>query len=1232
VGLVRLPLSMSLDSGQHSGHARKGAVLVLGMHRSGTSSVAGALVSLGGAAPLHLLPPLPDNNEKGFWESSVLMELNDEILTAGGSNWRDWRAFTLGRIDSNAAVALRARAKTTLASEFGDAGLPIVKDPRMCRLMRFWAPVFDEAEWSVRAVLPIRSPLEVAWSLHRRDGLSVSWACLLWLRHVLDAEAETRAIPRVVLDWTRFLGDRRGTMARVAKELELTWPNEGESAFADLDELVSPGMRHHTATEADLRGHPAISDLILETSSAMLELVDDPRNGSVLRRLDDLRARFDEAAAIFGQATRELEENLHNAQAWGVGQNTLAAQHAAERNAFGAQLAAERGAVTELVVERDALSAERDALSAERDALSAERDALSAERDALSAERNDLALQLSAAKSEVDVVSGRVLAANEQIARAEATIAHISGQYLKKNHAARQSGLRSSWRSRLLRSSSANGEALKAIHDSVFFDERYYLETNPDVRERGLDAASHYLVFGGTEGRDPGPYFSTAAYLKRHSDVADAGLNPLLHYETNGRRENRGLLPYSATSGSAAPDGPTTLTSSPQSSNDAVNLQSTPPAPWQPRDPFRAANGGMRRVCIFSFYDPHGVVDDYVVFFLRKLGEFAQTIIFYSNGPLSRDSEIKLRAVVDDVVLRPNIGFDVLAYKEGLERIAYNREGLYDEVLMANHTCYGPVFPFSELFGEMESRDCDFWGVSAHAEMTPNPLTGTGTLPFHLNANFIAIRPEMLRSLSFRQYWDGIRIGPSYEEAIMGHEARFTEHFTNLGYKVSWYLNKRAYSTHYPAMLELDQTLIDRNPLVKRRSFFHEPRYPENYAADLPRALDILARTSDYDPELIWRNAIRQAELRTLNTNAGLTSVLPDVRLKQNERLHDYGTIAVCAHVYYTDMLDEIFGLTDTIPVPYDFIATTDTETKKAAIEQAAANRKNIQNVIVRVVEENRGRDMSALFITCRDLFLDDRYSLVCRLHTKKTPHVARAQGDLFKRHMFENVLNSEGYTTNVLDMFHDNPWIGIAAPPVIQISFRTLGHSWYENRPRADQLKQLLDLKVPFDADTPIAAYGTIFWFRPRALRKLFAHPWKWSEYNSEPNHVDGGLAHVQERLICYVAQDAGYTTQQIISSRLAGWNYAMMEYKLQKLCAALPNHSFTNQSDILQEWRRLGYPLSAVPVPSAELPPPPAPPSVTRSLRELRLGIRRHLHEFERDVLRPFFHAVSLRAPRAS
>ena len=149
---------------------------------------------------------------------------------------------------------------------------------------------------------------------------------------------------------------------------------------------------------------------------------------------------------------------------------------------------------------------------------------------------------------------------------------------------------------------------------------------------------------------------------------------------------------------------------------------------------------------------------------------------------------------------RPNVGFDVLAYKEGLERIEYNREGRYDEVLLVNYTSYGPVFPLSELFGEMESRDCDFWGVSAHAEMTPNPLTGVGTLPYHLHANFIAVRAGMLGSRSFRQYWDNIGVPSSYEEAILSHEARFTEHFTNLGYTASCYLDKRSYSTHYPTI------------------------------------------------------------------------------------------------------------------------------------------------------------------------------------------------------------------------------------------------------------------------------------------------------------------------------------------------------------------------------------------------------------------------------------------------
>jgi lipopolysaccharide biosynthesis protein len=792
----------------------------------------------------------------------------------------------------------------------------------------------------------------------------------------------------------------------------------------------------------------------------------------------------------------------------------------------------------------------------------------------------------------------------------------------------------------------------RLIAGSPLFDWEWYLASNPDVEANAVDPVFHYLAHGAGERRAPSPNFDGDGYLRSNPDIGSQ-TNPLVHYLLHGAKEARfgaaplyfhsadangqisGPIRHPETERASFPslipstaEDPPTLTSQTvrAATEDPGVYRLTSPVPWPPRDPSNVARAGLRRFCIFFFYDAQGIVDDYVVYFLEKLGEFAEGIVFYSNGPLSRDSEIKLRGIVDDVGIRPNVGFDVSAYKEGLERIDYNREGRYDEVLLVNYTSYGPVYPLSELFGEMESRDCDFWGISAHAEMTPNPLTGVGTLPYHLHSNFIAVRAGMLGSRSFRQYWDTIGVPSSYEEAIMSHEARFTAHFTSLGYKASCYLDKRSYGTHYPTMLDLDETLIDRNPLIKRRVFFHDPRYFEHYAADLPRALSILAKTSGYNPELIWRNVVRQAELRTLNTNAALTSVLPDVRLKQNAPLHDYGAIAVCVHVYYTDMLEEILSLTDTIPVPYDFIATTETEAKKATIEQAVEGRKNVRNVIVRIVEQNRGRDMAALLISCRDLFLDDRYSLVCRLHTKKSPQVASGQANLFKRHMFENLLNSEGYTTNVLDMFHEKPWVGVAVPPVVHISYPTMGHAWFTNREKAEEIKKVLGLKIPFDPDTPVAAYGTMFWFRPRALGKLFAHQWKWTDYSAEPHHVDGGLAHAQERLICYVAQDAGYTTQQIISSHLAGWNYAMLEYKLQKLSATLPNPDFSSQCRLLEEWRGAGYPTT---------PPSPEPreprPSVTRSLRDLRLSIKRHLHNLERETLRPFFHAVSLRSARS-
>ena len=81
------------------------------------------------------------------------------------------------------------------------------------------------------------------------------------------------------------------------------------------------------------------------------------------------------------------------------------------------------------------------------------------------------------------------------------------------------------------------------------------------------------------------------------------------------------------------------------------------------------------------------------------------------------------------------------------------------------------------------------------------------------------------------------------------------------------------------------------------------------------------------------------------------------------------------------------------------------------------------------------------------------------------------------------------------------------------------------------------------------------MFWFRPKALKKLFEYEWKFEDFNPEPNHTDGGLAHVLERLIVYAVHDMGYLAYNVFTSDMAEINYSKLEYKINRLALNYPN-----------------------------------------------------------------------------
>ena len=158
-----------------------------------------------------------------------------------------------------------------------------------------------------------------------------------------------------------------------------------------------------------------------------------------------------------------------------------------------------------------------------------------------------------------------------------------------------------------------------------------------------------------------------------------------------------------------------------------------------------------------------------------------------------------------------------------------------------------------------------------------------------------------------------------------------------------------------------------------------------------------------YPVELIWRNLARTVEPRVLNANAAMHEVLFDVDVSYDSA-RPLRIVAIL-HIFYPEMTGEMLDLADNLRARYDLVITTPDAERAAAISDMVSRREPRGNVDVRVLASNDGRDQSAFLIGCRDVLLDDRYDLVVKLHSKKTPQDGFNVGRHFKRQQFSNLL-----------------------------------------------------------------------------------------------------------------------------------------------------------------------------------------------------------------------------------
>jgi glycosyltransferase involved in cell wall biosynthesis len=273
---------------------RPTALVVLGMHRAGTSAVAGVLSALGVDFGQRLVPAAPDNNETGFWEHRDVVAVHERLLGQLGSSWHDLRPLPPAWIRSAAAQEAQADLVHILKRDFRSSAVWGVKDPRICRLLPLWSHVFARLQARSRFVIVWRHPADTAASLARRDGFSTARGLALWLTHMLAAEGATRRLRRAVVSYEDLLSDWRRSITAAGERLELRWPKPLSEASGPVEEFLDDSLCHHRrGGESDTR----LPRWVAEGADLLKRVghVDEP-----LDRLSALTAQLGASLSLYG--------------------------------------------------------------------------------------------------------------------------------------------------------------------------------------------------------------------------------------------------------------------------------------------------------------------------------------------------------------------------------------------------------------------------------------------------------------------------------------------------------------------------------------------------------------------------------------------------------------------------------------------------------------------------------------------------------------------------------------------------------------------------------------------------------------------------------------------------------------------------------------------------------------------------------------------------------------------
>jgi len=1076
-------------------------LIVLGMHYAGTGALTRVLTFSGAKLPAGRVMGRGAGTSLEHWKPDALVAYHDQLLAEIGSSWHDWGRLDLTRLGLGRRSEVKAEVREIIVREFGDAPLLILEDPRICRLTELVMEALKSANIEPAPILMVRNPLEVVEALEAHHGMRRADAALLWLRHVLDAEAVTRHRPRAITTYDGLMENWVGEVERISSALSVTFPYVPGEIAGLVEGCLEKGFRQHRhdieldALDSVVRGW------VSDAYAAMCILVRSPDTPQAFADLDRIRRKFDAAYPDMKALVASASSNDHTP---------------AER--------------------------EISALSRKLDALTDEIARGQAAWRALSANLEKMARSLESEK-------GRSRQLEEQLAHrdreAEALVAHIHQAYQKSTSCKLTSPLRGVKHIQI-----AAGRMFRIVPAALRIGGGIIPTARKAIgvlRREGIGGV-RWRVRGlsNTDANTLGVVrgVGTRAYVDQILSIATKAGTNLEFVPKSPQAFDLATSPIKAIAFYLPQFHPVP-------ENDAwwgkgftewTNVTKAVPqfvGHHQPHLPgelgfydLRLIDVQRQQIELAKHYGIHGFCYHHYWFGGRRLleGPFNQVLanpdldlpfcLCWANENWTRrwdglDQEILIgqkHSPEDDLAFIADIA---LALRDP-RYIRFNGRPVLI-VYRVNR------LPDAKATAARWREYCRNEGIGELYLVAARSFGVTDPRPYGFDA---AVEFPPLESHPRRMNSEIRFINPAFDDSVF----RFDEMVDSyLAISANGYTNIKAVCPGW----DNEARRPGKGHIFRESGALPYSRWLRGACA---QTLHAMSNNSEQPPFVFinaWNEWAEGAHLEPDRkfgySNLHVTAtVLQDFKpqnpsieaaiLQSQANFRRTSDGALVLHLYYADLLPEL--------KPYlaharnmDLFVSLGPEVPSSVVDELRSDFPNCYLAMYR----NRGRD-TLPFMNLLRVLAAKGYVYGCKVHTKKSPH--RDDGSKLRNEAFEALLGSPDHIERLTKMFKADPSLGIVAQSQSMLDLCSRNES---NRRWLDALLPRLGCPELVGNYRWQFVAGTMFWFRVPALTRLLSLELTEHDFEDELGQVDGTLAHAIERLITLCCTTEGYAVKSL-------------------------------------------------------------------------------------------------------